>query len=232
MSGTLLELSAASVAFVGIHMAMSSNQIRTPMLARLGRNSFRLVYSVISAVLFTWMITAYIHAPTLDVFEANVPMKHVSLTAMGLACFFIVFGYTTSNPMAVGKQGKGVETQARGVLKITRHPVMWGTALFALCHMLASGHVAALIFFGAIAFLAIAGANHIDNNKRRNEKGDWDDFMQATSFVPLVAIIKGRTRVERGEYKWWQMALTAALYVGLLMSHEPIIGHHIILLPF
>ena len=232
MSGTLFELSAASVAFVVIHMAMSSNPIRTPMLARLGQNSFRLVYSVITAVLFTWMITAYIQAPTLDVFEPSIAMKHVSFSAMGVACFFIVFGYTTSNPMAVGKQGKGAKTQAHGVLKITRHPVMWGTAIFALCHMLANGHLAALIFFGAIAFLAIAGANHIDNNKRKHEKGDWDAYMQATSFVPLVAIIKGRTRVERGEYKWWQMALTAALYIGLLMSHEPIIGRHIILLPF
>ena len=232
MSGTLFELLAASVAFVGIHMVMSSNPVRTPMFARLGRKSFRMAYSLISAVLFTWMITAYIHAPTLDVFEPNTAMKHASFSIMGLACFFIVFGYTTSNPMAVGKQGNGTKTQAHGVLKITRHPVMWGTALFAFCHMLASGHVAALIFFGSIAFLAIAGANHVDNNKRSNEKGDWDAYMQATSFVPLVAIIKGRTRVERGEYKKWQMALTAALYVGLLMSHEPIIGRHIILLPF
>jgi uncharacterized membrane protein len=232
MSGTLLNLLATSTTFVGIHMAMSSNSIRILLLKRLGQKKFRLLYFLISGALFSWMITAYLQAPSLILFEPNTSMKHVSFSIMGFACFLVVFGYTTSNPMAPGKKGKEVHSLPFGVLKITRHPIMWGMALFAFCHVLASGTVAALIFFGSIAFLAIAGARHIDMNKQAEENGDWDAYLKLTSHVPLGAIISGRTRVERGEYKWWQIALTAGLYVAFLMSHEAITGRHIMYLSF
>jgi uncharacterized membrane protein len=178
------------------------------------------------------MITAYIHAPTLVLFEPSAAMKRVSFSLMGFACFLLVFGYTTSNPMAVGKKGEGTYSLPQGVLKITRHPVMWGMALFAFCHILANGHVAALIFFGSIGFLAIAGAVHIDKNKQAEENEDWGAYFKLTSHIPLGAIIKGRIKVERGEYKWWQIALTAGLYALFLMLHEAITGRHILKLPF
>ena len=232
MSSTLLELLVASTTFVGIHISMSSSSIRTLLLACLGQKKFRLLYFLISGVLFSWIITAYLRAPSLVLFEPNTGMKHVSFSIMGFACFLVVFGYTTSNPMATGKKGEGVHSLPFGVLKITRHPIMWGMALFAFCHVLASGTAAAFIFFGSIATLAITGAHHIDMNKQAEENGGWDAYLKLTSHVPLGAIISGRIRVERGEYKWWQMVLTAGLYVFFLMSHEAIIGRHILHLTF
>jgi uncharacterized membrane protein len=232
MSSTLLELLVACTAFVGIHMAMSSSSIRTFLLGCLAQKKFRLFYFLISGVLFSWMITAYLHAPSLVLFEPNTSMKHVSFSVMGFACFLVVFGYTTSNPMATGKKGEGVHSLPFGVLKITRHPIMWGMALFAFCHVLASGTAAAVILFGSITFLAIAGTRHIDMNKQSEDNGGWGAYLKLTSHVPLGAIIRGRIRVERGEYKWWQIALTAGLYVFFLMSHEALIGRHILHLPF
>ena len=232
MSSTLLELLVASTTFVGIHMAMSSSSIRTFLLARLAQKKIRLLYFLISGVLFSWMITAYFNAPSLVLFEPNTGMKHASFSIMGFACFLVVFGYTTSNPMAMGKKGEGVNSLPFGVLKITRHPIMLGMALFAFCHVLASGTAAAVIFFSSIAFLAVAGAHHIDMNKQAEVNGGWDAYLKLTSHVPLVAIISGRIRVERGEYKWWQIVLTVGLYAFFLMSHEAIIGHHILHLPF
>lgn len=232
MTGTLLELLVASTSFVSIHMAMSSSSIRTPLLAFMGQKKFRLLYFLISGVLFTWMITAYLHAPSIVLFEPNTSMKHVSFSIMGFACFFVVLGYTTSNPMSVGKKEEELTRVPFGILKITRHPIMWGMALFAFCHVLASGTAAALIFFGSIATLAIAGARHIDMNKQEDENGNWNTYLKLTSNVPLGAIINGRLRVERGEYKWWQICLTAGLYASFLMSHRVLIGRNILHLPF
>ena len=232
MSSTLYDLLVASTSFVGIHMAMSSSSIRTPLLARLAQKKFRLLYFLISGALFSWMITAYFNAPSLVLFEPNTGMKHASFSIMGFACFLVVFGYTTSNPMAIGKKGEGVNSLPFGVLKITRHPIMWGMALFAFCHVLASGTAAALIFFGSIVILAIAGAHHIDMNKKEDGKGNWNAYLKLTSHVPLGAIISGRLRVDRGEYKWWQICLTAVLYASFLMSHKEIVGRNILHLPF
>ena len=232
MSSTLLELLVASTTFVGIHISMSSSSIRTLLLARLGQKKFRLLYFLISGVLFSWIITAYLHAPSLVLFEPNTGMKHVSFSVMGFSCFLVVFGYTTTNPMARGKKGEGEHSLPFGVLKITRHPIMWGIVLFAFCHILASGTAAAVIFFGLIIFLAIAGTRHIDTKKQAEENGAWYAYLKLTSHVPLGAIISGRIRVERGEYKWWQMLLTVGLYVFFIMSHEAIIGRHIMHLQF
>jgi uncharacterized membrane protein len=232
MSGTLLDLLLASTSFVAIHMAMSSSSIRTPLLALMGQKKFRLLYFLISGTLFTWMITAYLHAPSLILFKPNTSMKHVSLSVMGFACFLVVFGYTTSNPMSAGKKGEGLSLVPYGILKVTRHPIMWGMASFSFCHILASGAAAALILFGSIAILAIAGTYHIDVNKKADKNGDWDAYIKLTSHVPLGAIINGSLRVERGEYKWWQIVLTAILYASLLISHGAIFGRHIVYLPF
>ncbi|MBT6884905.1 MAG: hypothetical protein HOA30_12735, partial [Rhodospirillaceae bacterium] len=33
------------------------------------------------------------------------------------------------------------------------------------------------------------------------------------------ALLAGRTKVEKGEVRWWQSLLTVALYMGMLWAH-------------
>lgn len=226
----LLNLLAASACFVVSHIVLSSIPVRSPLVARLGDIGFMAFYSVVALASFSWMTFAYMEAPEILLFTPGIGLKHLSLSVMAVACFLLVCGYTQPNPTAVGMERLGLKAGPRGVLKLTRHPVMWGVALWALCHLLASGHAAALIFFGALAFLAIAGAWHIDKIKKSSGDGQWDAYMAETSLVPMAAIIMGKTRVEKGEYRWWQILLSVVLYAGLLFAHEPVTGRYV--MPF
>lgn len=230
MSQPLVQLALASLAFVGLHLLMSWAPVRTPLVSRMGNLPFQMVYSLISGVCLAWMIMAYTGAPTVLLFEAGTGLRHVSLSVMAVASFLLVCGYTQPNPTAVGMERRGLEAGARGVLKITRHPVMWAITLWAVCHLLANGHVAAWIFFGSFAVLAIAGGLHIDAKRRASGGDTWAAYEQQTSFVPMGAILQGRARVERGEYRWWQIVLSVALYFGLLTAHAPVIGRYV--MPF
>jgi len=219
MTGSNLHLAVAVGLFVASHLAMSSKALRTGVMARVGRPGFLALYGLISALLLGWSISAFIAAPVVVLYEPVTAMKHASLSLMLVAAFFVVAGYTTPNPGIMGMESLGLQTGPRGVTKITRHPVMWGVTLWGISHVLGNGHLAAVIFFGGMIGLALAGAVHIDA-KRRDKHGDaWAEFEQSTSFWPLGAILAGRTRVERGEIRWWQSLLTIAVYIGMLWTH-------------
>ncbi|MBN33412.1 MAG: hypothetical protein CMM46_01300 [Rhodospirillaceae bacterium] len=65
--------------------------------------------------------------------------------------FFVVCGNATPNPSSVGSE-KALEREnaAGGIFSITRHPLLWGIALWALAHLIANGDVASLLFFASI----------------------------------------------------------------------------------
>ena len=44
---------------------------------------------------------------------------------------------------------------ARGIIRVTRHPLMWGIMLSGAVHLLAAATCASLVFFGG--FVALAG---------------------------------------------------------------------------
>jgi len=45
---------------------------------------------------------------------------------------------------------------------ITRHPFLWGIALWALVHLIINGDLASLILFGSLLLLAVGGTLAID----------------------------------------------------------------------
>lgn len=219
MTGTLAHLAAAMALFIATHIGLSSRPVRTALIARLGKWGFVGAYSVVAGLLLWWAITAFLTAPHVEVFVPGTGFKHASLTVMLIAVFLIVAGYTTPNPGIMGMEARGLQSGARGVLKITRHPITWGVALWGLSHALANGHAAALIFFGGLTALALAGAAHIDTKRRAKYGEAWTAYEQATSFWPLGAVLTGRARVERGEVPWWQTLLSVVVYVGILWGH-------------
>jgi len=224
MNVPLLSLASASMLFLATHISLAHPPVRKRIAGTLGELGFLSFYSVISGAALVWMIWSYINAPIVEVWYPITAFRHASLTLMLFASFLIVCGYTTPNPGALGMEKLGIRSGPRGVLKITRHPVMWRVAFWALSHVLANGHVAGYLFFGTFAVLAIGGAAHIDLKKRDRLGEAWERFMAETSHVPLGALLAGRTRMAPGEIKWWQTGLSITLYVGLIVVHEPVFG--------
>ena len=225
MTGTLGTLAMATVLFVASHLVFSYPPVRAPLVARFGEPVFRVAYSILSLALLAWMVVAYRDAPIVDAFLPPIGLQHLSLLIMPFACLFLIAGLTTANPSAlVGRPGEHLETGPVGIVKITRHPVMWGFALWGIAHLLANGDVASLILFGGITVLALIGAWAQDSKKRRQFGEAWGGFAQRTSFVPFAALIGGRLRMSFAEVGWWRLGLGLALYGGLLWLHPWLFG--------
>jgi uncharacterized membrane protein len=228
MTGELIQLVAASVLFLGSHLFLSHPPVRNPLRERLGKWGFRSFYSLVSIAFMVWMVMAYGDAPRTDLWNAHTSIRHGSLTIMLFAIFLIICGATTVNPGIMDMQEKGLSNGAVGILKITRHPVMWGIALWGISHALSNGHLEGVIFFGSLSALALVGASHIDYRRTQRFGDKWRDYMAVTSHIPLGAIIKGRVKVEKGEIRWWQTLLSIILFVGLLFGHETLFGPYVL----
>ena len=157
----------ASLAFVGTHFLMS-HPLRSPMVASLGEKGFAGVYSLVSALTMGWMIWAYgpatEQAPQL-LWNAGRVGFTVATVLMWLGSVLFV-GSLRRNP-AFPSPGKPVTEigEANGVFAITRHPMMWGFALWAATHVIVNPTMASLILCAAIAFLALVGAAAQDVKK-------------------------------------------------------------------
>jgi uncharacterized membrane protein len=110
------------------------------------------------------------------------------------------------------------------MLRITRHPMMWGIGLWAILHMAANGDLASLVFFGTFAALALGGAHLIDRKKAAQHGPAWRSFARTTSHVPFRAILEGRQHVVPAEIGLLPVALAVALWVALIVVHPWLFG--------
>ena len=217
----MTQLALASAAFVGVHY-LSSTPLRAALVKALGENAYLGLYSLLSLAALGWMIWAYVHAPLAILWPG---LRHLPAAVMPFALVLLACGLMTPNPSAVGQQGALASPDAvRGMLRVTRHPMRWGIALWGLAHLLARGDAAALIFFGGIALLALTGTRAIDARKAAALGEDWARFAAATSNVPFAAIVAGRNAFRPGEIGWTKMLTGLALYAVLLFAHPYLFG--------
>jgi uncharacterized membrane protein len=221
MADTLWPLVAATVTFVFGHFILSSAPVRNGLIARFERGPFLGIYSVFSLASFVWMNMTYARAPVVELWPHALAAKQVSWVVMLLASLLLVCGATTSNPTAVG--GERV-TEPRGIFKVTRHPILWAVALWALTHMGTTGDAASQIFFGGLAVLSLGGMAHIDAKQRREDPSRFARIAAATSAIPFVALLSGRAHVTLGEIGWPRIGAGLALYLILLYGHQFAIG--------
>jgi len=177
----------ASTTFVGTHFLMS-HPLRAPLIAKLGEKGFAGLYSVVALVTFIWVIRAYSPASA----EAPQPLWEVGETEW-LAATLVMWlgsvlflGSLRRNP-AFPRPGKPIERidDPRGVFAITRHPMMWGFALWAAVHAAVNPTRASLVLSAAIAFLALGGAVLQDAKKARLFGDVWGDWRTRTNFLPF-----------------------------------------------
>ncbi len=221
----MTELLLYAICFVGTHLILSSNIARQWLRDRLGKVGFLATYSAVAGVTFWLMISAYISAPGIELWHPTGTFYYLAIGVMPLACILLVCGYTTNNPSAMGRKVKDSETiEVSGVYRITRHPVLYSIALWAAAHMLATGSAGAVVFFGALAALAILGSLHLDHRKAQEHGEPWVRFVAKTSNLPFAAIAQRRQALEWREFGVWRMALAIGLFIVMLLAHEPLVG--------
>jgi uncharacterized membrane protein len=105
------------------------------------------------------------------------------------------------------------------MLRITRHPFLWGVAIWALGHLLVNGDAASLILFGSLLALALFGTASIDAKRKRVLGPKWNPFAVITSNAPFLAILQGRQHLSLREIGWWRIALAVAIWALLAWAH-------------
>ena len=225
MVGGLLSLVIAGAAFCGSHVLLSSTGLRGTLRDQLGERGFLAVYSLTSLIIFAWFVSAYAGAPTVELWPRQRWTALVPVLLMPLATILLVVGYSTRNPTAVGmERSAGADDPAPGLLRVTRHPVMWAIGLWAISHLIANGDVASLLFFGSLAALALGGTLLIDRKKQLALGSNWPRLAEVTSNLPFAALLAGRTRLRWRDVSLLRVAAGLLLYAVLYLAHPIITG--------
>lgn len=216
-------LALATGVFIATHF-IPSTPLRPGLVAALGEKGYLGLYSLVALATLGWMIWAYVKAPYERLWVGD-EFKVWALVLMPVAVVSIVAGGMTRNPSAVRQEGALASMgEPRGILRITRHPIQWGIALWALLHLVVRGHTASLVFFGGFALLAILGTMLIDARKNRTLGENWRRFASNTSNFPFAAIVQGRNQFRFDEIGWKKVSIALAVYLALLLVHPWLFG--------
>ncbi len=222
MTGEMIQLLTAAALFVGVHMMVSSTPLRGVLLKALGERVYLALYSIAMIGLLAWLVLAYGAAPEVVLWQAGTGWRHLTYGVMVLSCILLVGGLVAPNPFLAGRPLEGTP-QVRGVLAITRHPVLWAIGSWALVHIPANGDSRSVIFFGALALLALIGTRLIDRRKRAQNPAFWDALAAGTSNLPFLAMLQGRAR-PRGREIWGLPVLGGLALYALLTAIHPFVA--------
>jgi uncharacterized membrane protein len=146
----MMQLVLAALFFLGLHLGLAATSMSDRAVEKLGEQVYRAVFSVLALLGIFWLAYAYSSADYIETWGQPIWFKPIAAGLMLVALLLIVLGVTTANPTAVGGEKLLLaDMDVKGVHRITRHPFLWGVALWALTHLLANGDVAALVLFGS-----------------------------------------------------------------------------------
>ncbi|WP_085808872.1 NnrU family protein [Sphingomonas sp. TZW2008] len=210
----------AAIAFVGTHFLLS-HPLRAPIVRAAGERGFLGIYSLVAFATLIWLALAYRAAPP------AAPLWPVgdALWAIGtvvMAAGAILFmGSLVRNP-ALPEARTVTVPQARGVFAITRHPMMWGFALWGVVHILVYPDPSNIVLSLAVIVLALVGAHLQDRKKARLQPDFWPAWQARTSYWPFAAIAAGRARV--GTIGMHALAGGLLVWLVATWAHIPLAG--------
>jgi uncharacterized membrane protein len=220
---TLTLIVLFSALFAVTHLVLSHGPIREGFVKTIGQWPFRGLYSLISfltlgpaAVL--WWQNRHLGAV---LWELPFWPERIVAGLLVLFGFFLLFQMlATPSPASMAP----AKNEARGVLRITRHPMNMAFALWGLAHLLANGTVGDVAFFGSFVVIGILGPYHQDARLKRSKGEGFTDFCRQTSVMPFSAILGRRNRLALDELSFPLALLAAVAFVVLTVFHSRFFG--------
>jgi uncharacterized membrane protein len=188
----LTSLAISASLFVGLHFLLS-HPLRAAFVPRLGTAGFQLLYSVVAIATFLLMVRDFGKVPDAAPWWVAGDALWALATLLMLAGSILFMGSLIGNPALPAPNAKDAAARpARGVFAITRHPMMWGFALWALVHAAVDAQPKTLILCAAMGFLALAGSAGQDRKKAVVMGDAWRGWAARTAFVPFSGQLSGR----------------------------------------
>ena len=179
--------------FVGTHFALS-HPLRDPLAGRMGERSFLIVYSIVAIATFIMLVQAWRGMPPEPPLWVVGDGLWSFASLLVLLASILFMGSLIGNPaMPAPNAAAAAQASPRGVFAITRHPMMWGFALWALAHALVVPTPGQIVLSAIITFLALVGSAGQDVKKARLMGDAWRHWAARTSFVPFARQISGAT---------------------------------------
>ena len=218
----IFPLLLAAAFWIATHNGLAGSDIRTRLVGKIGENGFRIFYAVVSVLALVMLARASGAAQAIPLWTAPAWLRLLLALIMLPAFLFFVAGFLR-NPTAVGGEALAWQ-QVRGIQRITRHPMLWSFALWALVHVIGNGDLASLIFFGTFAISAFLGMPSIDRKLAARSPEAAAKLRAETSILPFGAIMAGRNRLVLVEIGWLAPLLAVIGWAAVLHFHARFFG--------
>lgn len=217
-------LLAAAAVFLGIHLLIAGTRLRDAITGVIGENAYTGLFSLASLAGIVWLVIAYNAAnggpDDRQLYALGVGVRHLAIPVVAIAFFLGVQGLLAPNPTSVRQEGAvAKESTIHGVVRITRHPFLWGVAIWSAFHLAANGNLASVIFFGTFLVLSLLGTFSIDAKRKRKLGAAWTEFASRTSNIPFGAVVTGRGALHLGESFGWRFGAAMVIFLAVLFSH-------------
>ncbi|MBM3531961.1 MAG: hypothetical protein FJX60_02855 [Alphaproteobacteria bacterium] len=225
----MTRMTIAAAFWVLLHVVLAGSPLRWIVAGKIGENGFRGLFSILSVIGIVWLAIAYGDATSAESFYGirlvEPWMLWTPAVLMVPAAILLVGSVTQPNPtMVMGERHLKDEEPARGILRVTRHPMLWSFLLWGIGHFIANGDLASVFLFGSIMLVAAAGMSSIDRKQARRDPERWRRFAAVTSVVPFMAILAGKNRFVFSEIGWSRIAIAVALWVAIVALHPLVAG--------
>ena len=170
----MMYLIAGLLLFLGVHSTrVFANDWRNQTRARMGEKPFKGVYTLLSLVGFALLIWGYGQARQQGVMLWNPPtaMRHIAALLMLLSFILLAASGVPNN-------------QIKAKL---HHPMVLGTKVWALAHLLANGSLADTVLFGSFLLWSVL----LFAASRKRDRREQIVYPAGTASMTVITVIAG-----------------------------------------
>lgn len=219
----MMQFVAAMTVFLALHIIPSIPGIRAKLIAARGRGAYLIAYSLVSILALVWLFHAALQLDFVALWNPAPWQAWVTIILTPIGVFLLIAGLFSPNPASISLRRPDLAPGA--VTTITRHPVLWGFALWSGSHLVPNGDLRSLLLFGALSTFAVLGMIVTDRRAHRRLGRQWTVIAERTSVLPFAAVLMARTPLRLDRPLVASFLITTLFTAGMLLGgHAALFG--------
>ncbi|KAJ8903627.1 hypothetical protein NDN08_004729 [Rhodosorus marinus] len=214
------ELLALLLAFGTAHSGLAS--LRATVTEVIGERLYRVGFAFVSipwAVLNIGFFIAHRYDGMQLWRIQGVPGAPEAVWISAALSFYLLYPATFNLLEIAAVQKPTFRIYETGIMRITRHPQLWGQVLWCICHSAWIGTTMPLVASAGLLAHHFLGAWNGDRRLRLKYGKEWEEYAERTSLLPFEAVLDGRQKLDIREFLKPAYIGVTAFILGLSKAH-------------